>query len=122
MSEINERTIWNSRQNHPELVVMDARAAFGLDDAQCEHLRFILMNRGVNKWLFARTRFIDLKHDFKDWLKELPPGTPLHKKVQAFNARMQHIAKCPRWVEWGTRVHRRMRENEREIVVRGKPC
>lgn len=120
--EINERTIWESRQNHPELVVQDAKQAFDLSEKQCEELRFILMNRGVNKWLYARTQFIDLKHEVKDWLKTLEPRSPLHRRVQKLNERMQNIAKTPRWVEWGTKVHKKMAQNEREIIIKGKPC
>ena len=120
--EINERTIWASRQNHPELVVQDAKESFNLTEEECKRLRFILMNRGVNKWLYARTQFIDLKHEVKDWLRSLEPKTPLHKKVQKLNERMQNIAKTPRWVIWGTHVHKNMKQNEKEIIIKGKPC
>jgi len=50
-TKVNEKTIWSSRQNHPELVVQDSKEAFNLSEEQCEQLRFILLNRGVNKWL-----------------------------------------------------------------------
>lgn len=46
---IDEKTIWSSKQNHPELVVQDCKEEFNLTDKQCERLRFILMNRDINK-------------------------------------------------------------------------
>lgn len=115
------RSIWSSRQNHPELVVRDAVEAFGLSNDQAEHLRFILMNRGVNKWLLARWRFIQLKHDVKAMLKASTPRTPHHRLLQRINERMQHIAKAPRWVEWPRHVHRKMPNNIRKCVERGEP-
>jgi hypothetical protein len=122
MTEINEKTIWGSKQNHPELVVQDCKEEFGLTDEQCEKLRFILMNRGINKWLYARVKFIDLKHDVKDKLKAAPIKSEIYYLLQEINARMQNIAKMPRWVEWGKVRHKNMRQNEREIVVKGRPC
>lgn len=58
---VDEKTIWQSKQNHPELVVQDCKMEFGLNAEQCERLRFILLNRGINKWLYARRLFIKLK-------------------------------------------------------------
>jgi hypothetical protein len=118
-NDVTPNTIWNSQQNHPELVVQDARREFGLTDEQCEKLRFILMNRGINKWLYARILFIDLKHDVKDMLKNATPKTTEYKLLQQLNTRMQNIAKMPRWVEWGTYRHNKMRNNRKDIVVKG---
>ena len=120
--EINEKTIWGSQQNHPELVVQDCKKEFGLTEEQCEKLRFILMNRGINKWLYARIKFIDLKHEVKDMLKASKMKSPEYYLLQKINAGMQNIAKMPRWVEWGKHRHKNMRNNEREIVVKGASC
>lgn len=120
--KINEKTIWNSQQNHPELVVQDAKKAFNLTEKQCDELRFILMNRGINKWLYARLLLIDLKHEVKDYLKQLNPKDPEHFIIQYINTRMQNIAKLPRWVEWGKTRHKRMTENEKDIIVKGDFC
>lgn len=122
MEGIDEKTIWNSQQNHPELVIQDAREAFGLTENQCQELRFILMNRGVNKWLYARLLFIDLKHDIKDWLKASEVKTERYRLLQEVNMRMQNIAKMPRWIEWGNHRHKHMKNNRREIVIKGKSC
>lgn len=123
---INEKTIWCSKQNHPELVVQDCRKEFGLDVKQCEKLRFILMNRGVNKWLYARIRFISLKHDVKKMMKSAVSvyshNHPLVKDIKQIQETMQNIAKMPRWVEWGTHRHKHMKKNQEAIVVKGKSC
>lgn len=115
--DIDERTIWGSRQNHPELVVSDCRKEFGLTDEQCAKLRFIMMNRGINKWLYARRLFIHLKHQMKANLK-----TPNRKNYLKAYEKMQNICKMPRWVEWGHRAHKNMKTNEAEIIIKGKPC
>jgi len=120
VSAVTPANIWNSQQNHPELVVQDAKEAFNLSESQCDELRFILMNRGVNKWLYARLLFIDLKHDVKELLKASEPKSERYQLLQTINERMQNIAKMQRWVEWGTRRHKHMKNNRREIIVRGK--
>jgi len=126
-SGANENTIWGLQQNHPELVVQDCRREFGLNEQQCERLREILMERGVNKWLLARRQFIALKHDLKDTIRELQAtksvdGRLLRKTLLHTYARMQQICKMPRWVEWGKHVHKDMKKNESLIVVRGRHC
>ena len=123
---VNEKTIWNSQQNHPELVVKDCIEEFKLSGKQAEKLRFILMNRGINKWLYARFKFISLKHIVKDIMKEaiIQYGHrhPLVKSIKQIQAEMQNIAKTPRWVEWGTHIHKKMSNNIKDIKVRGKHC
>jgi hypothetical protein len=126
-SGVNEHTIWGLQQNHPELVVQDCRWEFGLTEEQCERLREILMERGVNKWLLARRQFIALKHDLKDTIRELQKtksmdGRELRKTLLSVYARMQHICKMPRWVEWGKHVHKDMKKNESLVVMRGRHC
>jgi hypothetical protein len=114
---VNERTIWSIRQNHPELVVQDCRIEFGLNDKQCDRLRFIMMSRGINKWLLARRKFITLKHDMKILLKN-PKRLDFLKAYE----RMQNICKMPRWVEWPKHVHKNMRTNEIKIIIKGRHC
>jgi len=115
---ITEKTIWNSQQNHPELVVMDCIKEFKLSKEQANRLRFILLNRGVNKWLFARYLFIRLKHKVKKMKKE----NPKDKNIAYIQEKMQNIARMPRWVEWGTYVHKKMKNNIKEISIQGKHC
>jgi len=123
---LNENTIWGMRQNHPELVVQDCKTEFGLTEAQCERLRQILMERGVNKWLLARLKFIDLKHELKDIVKKLNVKNghdkELRMTVLKTYERLQNICKMPRWVEWGKYPHKNMKNNEKEIIVKGRSC
>ena len=100
MSSYTPKTIWNCQQNHPELVVLDCKREFGLDELQCARLREILLERGVNKWLYARRLFIRLKHQVKIMVKEATPRTKEHQLLNELNRTMQAIAKMPRWVEW----------------------
>lgn len=120
--EFNERNIWSIRQNNPELVVQDLRNEFGLNDLQCEKVRFILMKRGVNKWLYARRHFIKLKHEIKELLKEKEVNSKEWRFLQWLNERMQNIAKTPRWVEFPAKTSKNWRNIEREIVVKGRHC
>ena len=66
--KVNENTIWNMRENNPELVVRDCIKIFGFTEEQADILRYVLMVRGVNKWLLARRKFIKLKHKVKEML------------------------------------------------------
>jgi hypothetical protein len=118
--EVNERTIWGLRQNHPELVVQDIMREFSLQPCAAGRLRAILMERGVNKWLLARRRFIDLKHRLKTVVQG--QGGLDRVAVQNLYAEMQSIAKMPRWVEWGTHAHKKMKANEADIVIKGRSC
>ena len=122
MEEITPVTIWNSKQNHPEYVVRDCQIEFGLTEEQCEKLRFILMNRGVNKWLYARRKFIALKHDIKRMMKEADKKSDSYYILCHINESMQNISKMPRWIEWNKHIHRKMKKNEQEVIVKGKRC
>lgn len=123
---IDENTIWSSKQNHPELVVQDCKKEFNLTNEQCEMLRFILMNRGINKWLYCRRRFIKLKHKVKEIRKEsiksFGEKHPLVRNIKKIQEEMQNIAKTPRWVEWGRYVHKDMSGNDKEIIIKGRHC
>jgi len=56
----------NYRQNHPELIVADL-AQYVPEDK----IRFVLKYRGVNKWLRVRRLLIQLKHRWKQDIKDL---------------------------------------------------
>jgi len=118
---MNEKTIWNNPQNHPELIVIDCKKELGLTNAQADKVRQILLERGVNKWLYCRYWFIDLKHEVKDMLRA-EKDKNFKNKLRYINAKMQNIAKSPRWIEWGHHVHKKMKNNIREVVIRGKHC
>jgi len=123
---IDSQTIWQSKQNHPELVVEDIKKLFNLSDKECEQIRFILMNRGINKWLYARRLFIKLKHSVKKIRKiaisDYGHKHPLVKEIKKIQEKMQNIAKLPRWIEWGDHVHKNMKQNEKDIIIKGKHC
>ena len=56
----------NCRQNHPELIVRD------LDTyAESNIIRLVLKYRGVNKWLRVRRLLIELKHRWRERIKQL---------------------------------------------------
>jgi len=116
---LDPKTIWNEKQDHPELIIRDAQELLGLDKYQLEVLRMILLRRGVNKWFYARWRFVQLKHQVKNMLKREIPGTPRHRLVASVYIPMQHIAKMSRWVVWGTYIHGKMKDNISDCVVKG---
>lgn len=68
--EVSEKTIWNFRQNNPELIIRDAEEYLGLTEEQCEILRKILLARGVNKWFKVRRDIIAFKKMIKHEIKE----------------------------------------------------
>jgi DNA mismatch repair ATPase MutS len=122
---IDEVTIWGCRQNHPELVVQDLQERFNLDEGDCDYIRWVLLKRGVNKWLYNRRQFIDLKHRMKEKVKEHHKGKTGYKTLrQDFEkvyAEMHEIANNPRWIEWGS-LHKKMTKCEEEIIIKGKRC
>lgn len=120
--DIDPASIWSCKQNHPELVVQDLAEQFDLDEDEQRYVRFSLMRRGVNKWLYARRQFIQLKHEVKYLMKDAEEGTDRYELLQELNEKMQHIAKTPRWVEWPTKVHSQRKTDEQEVVVRGEMC
>ena len=56
----------NFEQNHPELIVEDLR-----DDVISAKVRQVLKFRGVNKWFRVRRLLIQLKHRWKEDIKNL---------------------------------------------------
>lgn len=127
----NEQNIWCLKENHPELVVQDCRREFHLSEIECDRLREILLERGVNKWLYCRLLFLDLKHEIKASLRivtdyedarHIRPHSRMWYLLQELNNRMQQIAKTPRFVVWGRKPHRHMKNNKKEIVVKGRHC
>ena len=116
---MNENTIWGEAQNHPELVVIDLKKEFNLSEKDCEKVRFILMRRGINKWLAGRRLYIRLKHDVKVWLRE-EKNPIMKKRLNYINERMQNVAKLPRWIEFPKTVYKDWRRTESEIVLKGR--
>jgi len=83
--EVSPRTIWNFRQNNPELVIQDAKDYLGLSDEQCKVLRLILLARGVNKWLKVRRDLIAYKTLIKLRIRELNKEVPeLRERMKLF--------------------------------------
>jgi len=58
---VTNHTIEHFQQNHPELIVQDARDYLGLTEDQQAVLRKILLARGVNKWFKVRRDLIAYK-------------------------------------------------------------
>lgn len=56
----------NFEQNHPELIVEDLR-----EDVISAKIRQVLKYRGVNKWFRVRRLLIQLKHRWKEDIKNL---------------------------------------------------
>jgi len=122
LKTVNPDTIWNANQNHPEYVVQDMKELFDLSEEQIKLVRRVLLYRGVNKWLYCRYKFIQLKHEVKNELGKAEAGSQLQKILNYLNMRMQNIAKTPRWVEWGPHIHHKMGKNIAEVKIRGRHC
>jgi len=120
LDELNPTNIVSMRQNNPELVVQDCIREFDLTDKQAERLRLILLARGINKWLFARRKFIKLKHKVKERLKCTDTNSEQYQIYQWLNVEMQNIAKTPRWVEFPQTTTHNFKNIESKIVVKGK--
>lgn len=120
LDEINSLNIVSFRQNNPELVIQDCITEFNFTPEQCNKMRTILLARGINKWLFARRKFIRLKHKIKKLMKQSTPKSPEYYIFSQLNADMQNIAKAPRWVEWPKTVTHNFKNIERDIIVKGK--
>jgi hypothetical protein len=122
---LSPETINRFRQNSPELVIRDAKQMLGLDDAQCEILRQILLARGVNKWLKARRDIIKLQHELKEqvvalnknYQRENPAHRTAMKLLTEIREKIRKICHQPRWVEWPKIGD--VREAEKKIVVKG---
>ena len=120
LDEITPSNIVSFRQNNPELVIMDCIREFNFSDKQCDIMRKILMARGVNKWLFARRKFIKLKHEVKDRLKNTILKSQEYYIYSWLNVKMQDIAKTPRWVEFPRTTTHNFKNIEKDIIVKGK--
>ena len=59
--KVNEKTINNIKQNKIKYLVKDFKA-LGIPE---DTTREILLKRGINKWLYNRMRFINLKDELK---------------------------------------------------------
>lgn len=68
--EVSPKTIWNFRQNHPELVIRDLREYLGLDEEKLEFVRTVMLSRGINKWLKVRRDLIAYKKQLRKEIKQ----------------------------------------------------
>jgi len=120
LDEMTPENIVSYRQNNPELVIRDCIEEFGFDEKECDRMRLILMARGINKSLLARRKFIALKHEIKECMKESKINTVEYKIYSRLNERMQNIAKLPRWVEFPKSITHNLKNIERDIIIKGK--
>jgi len=118
MEVFDPKTIWTARQNNPELVVRDLKEEFGLNRQECQKIRYSLLIRGVNKWLYARRKFIELKHE----VKKMISNNPRDKNLKHIQEKMQNIAKMPRWVEWPPIITKNWDKINEEIFIQGRHC
>lgn len=115
---ITPTNIWQERQNHPELIVNDARELLGLDDFGADTLRAILLRRGVNKWLYCRVMLIKHKHEMKKLFKLLDPKSEAYRIAQKMYEPLHRICHMPRYILWGTHVHKKMQNNISECQIK----
>jgi len=47
---------------------------------------------------------------------------PKDRNIAYIQEKMQNIAKTPRWVEWGTYIHKKMSNNIKDIKIKGRHC
>jgi len=118
MKKFNPQTIWNARQNNPELVVQDLKEEFDLDEQDCQKVRYSLLIRGVNKWLWARRQIIDLKHQVKEMVK----ANPKDKNLLRIYMRLHEICNLPRWIEWPPMATKNWKKIAEEIYIAGESC
>jgi len=106
--EVSPKTIWNFRQNNPNLIVEDARKYLKLNTGQCELLRKILLARGVNKWFKVRRDLIaykkQVKHTLKDIHRQRMDGRKELKETEKYlmqvRATLRKLCKTDRWQIW----------------------
>jgi len=103
--EVTPKTIWNFRQNNPELIVQDLVLYLGLDKKQEELARKILLARGVNKWFKVRRDLIaykkQVKHIVKDlYLEHKKENKELIKLAESVRHNLRNLCKTDRWQVW----------------------
>jgi len=76
--KVNEKTINNIKQNKIKYLVKDFKA-LGIPE---DTTREILLKRGINKWLYNRMRFINLKDELKQGIRNTLSLMPLVKNVE----------------------------------------
>mgnify|MGYP007072972006 CR=1 FL=1 len=116
----NPVNINQAPQNQPEMVVQDLKEAFDLNEVQAEYVRYVMLKRGINKWMYARRKFIDLKHIVKRRMKQAEIDSNRFYIYQELNEKMQHIAKTPRWVEWPKKIHNSLENAQDRVIVKKK--
>ena len=113
---VKKETIWNEKQNYPDLITNDLIKHFDKYDES--YVRDVvlstLLRRGVNKWFLVRKLLIRLKKHYVDLInedrKELDSST-LHPSTRAYikgrmaaNTQIRDdlltLCQAPRWVIW----------------------
>ena len=108
---ITPQTIYNFRQDNPELIIKDAQEYLGLNEIQCEILRKILLARGVNKWLKVRRDLIAYKKQIKHEVRAIvelrqtsyeakKQFLPLLKFAESVRRTLRQLCKTNRWQIW----------------------
>lgn len=117
--EVSRRTIWNFRQNSPELVVRDLRDYLGLNEEQCQFVRTVLLARGINKWLKVRRDIIAYKKQIRNEIKDTEQArakeqpTSLKRKellvrsktLQSVRCTLKQLCMTDRWQPWPKDKH-----------------
>lgn len=137
--EVTPKTIWNFRQNNPELIVDDARQYIGLNEEQCDLLRIILLARGVNKWFKVRRDLIAYKKVIKHEIKRIEKektllkeqiktsfdeklyckyliNKELHKKLMQIRSDLKALCMTDRWQLWRPSTSRRVLKEMNSIT------
>jgi len=82
MEHIDRKNIWCYRQNKPSLVVGDIIKEY--PNINPDFIYFVLLKRGIFKWLSIRRKLIKLKNTWKEdirFLNEKPYRTDKEKGV-----------------------------------------
>ena len=103
--EVTPKTIWNFRQNNPELIIQDLGLYLDLDDEQKELVRKVLLARGVNKWFKVRRDLIAYKKQMRNTIKALysehnKENKELIKLAESVRHNLKVLCKTDRWQIW----------------------
>lgn len=97
---MNERNIWQMRQNKPTYVVRDILKRYPMLDK--DFMYSILLKRGIFKWLTVRRELIRLKDKWKKELTELyntkPHDKGYIKALEKCRKEIRELCHSERWV------------------------
>jgi len=105
---MNPHTIWQYKQNKPSLIAQDFLESY---DIPLVYTHYILLKRGVYKWLSVREDLIKLKikwakelTDLYIEVSEMKKGTPKHrekvgriKALEQCRKEVRELCHSPRW-------------------------